>query len=423
MGEWVTLYFCNGIVVRVEKGTGSGAKYGYLVNINGEGDFNDIKTQFMLVDNNALMSIYDMPKSIKIDGVPKKTYNEIAIALAQTDAIARDPYYDANYPYAQPVKYEINEKGQLSMLDTLKTTPAEANSETALKKHFVNGEFRMYNQNTSLYASNLLVASIASSTTRLRIPLNNREDADGYGVLTWGDGDSMKVTLCNVDEKIWIPEAVYGYEDVSDSAAISYRVRPVIVKEITTDVNADGDIVYTINVFSQKTTATYTAEENLVSGVENGDMIRVETTADNKVTKLELLYDASENKLVGGNAVSDSAGEWIDLSPNDSYGFSPFVMGYKIMHNMAIYVKDGFLRTTWSLPSHETFDATLTNRMDNINNSSAIYFRYSEVRGEPVVETASANDIKTYIVNPDNPSELIMVMYGNGLNIVYIIDK
>lgn len=422
VGQKVTLYFCNDVVVRVEKSKDGGAKYGYLVDINGEGDFDDIKTRFMLVDNNALMDIYDMPKGIKIDGETKKTYDEIAIALAQNDAVKRDPHYDANYPYAQPVKYEINEKGQLSALDTLKRTSTEANSETDLNMHLA-GSYTMRAQNNSLYNSNVLVASLASSTTKLRIPTNDRGDAEGYGILSWVDNDVMDVTLCNIDEKIWIPEAVYGYEDRSDSQPIGHIVRPVIVNEITTGLDAEGDVVCTLNVFSQKTTATYTADPNKVSGVEKGDMIRAEVAADNQIRKIQMLYDASENKLVGGTEASDSAGEWIDLITTDSYGYLPFIMGTKVLHNMPIYVKDGYIRSTWSLPSHSNFDATDINRMDNLNTTNAIYFKYSEVRGEPVVERASANDIKSYIVDPANPSELILEMYKNTLYTVYIIEK
>lgn len=424
LNKFVTLYFCNGVVVRIEQGEGGGAKYGYLVDIHGEGDFGDVKTQFLLVDSTATMAIYDMSTSIKIDGVRKKTFSEISTALAQNDddAAVRDPHYDASYPYAQPVKYELNDNGQLSAIDTLKTTAVEVGSESALTMH-ASGSYTMRNQNTSLYNSSTLVASIADSSTKLRIPNSNRGDADGYAVLTWNDNDTMDVTVCNVDSDIWITEAVYGYEDVSESTAISYRTYPVIISDMTTGVDENGDIVYTVDVFSNKTTATYTADPDMMAGVETGDMIHVELNADNKIKKIKLLFDASEDKLVGGNAVTDTTGEWIQLNASSSYGYSPFVMGYKVLHNMAIYVKEGFLRTTWSLPSHDSFDPYNTDRMDNVNYNDAVFFKYSEVRGEPVVETASANDIKTFSLNPANPSELVMLMYSNGLKYVYIIEK
>ena len=82
------------------------------------------------------------------------------------------------------------------------------------------------------------------------------------------------------------------------------------------------------------------------------------------------------------------------------------------------------MRITSSVPSDgDTFNPYDVTLADNVGFSNAIYYKYSEVRGNVVVEPAIASDVLPFYTNQANPTEMVMTIYGNGVNLIYIIDK
>jgi len=436
-GAIVTLYFSlDGTVVRIEKGTGSKAAYGYLVNVVSDGTFSE-EIKFRLVDNKAQLGNYDMGKTIKIDGYSYNSFDSMANTLAQTAQayelleprdvdgnITSNPnerFYNPEFPYAQPVRYELTETGLLKSLDTIRADKDASEDEMSLD-FYTSTAYTMRNQNYTLYNGGQMAVTLAGSATKLQIPFKDRNDEENYSLLTWGDGDSMAKELSyNIDERIYIPEAHYHFENATAVGAIK-EYRPVIVKEKLVELNAEGDTVYTLVCYQQKTEVTYTAKEEDVVNVEVGDMIRVELNADKSIKegRLQLVYDASTGRFAEG---SGENGKYFDLR-QDSYDYRPYIMGYKAIYVMPLYIKDGYLRITSSVPSDgdsfNPYDITLA---DNVGFGNAIIYKYSEVRGNVVIEPATQSDILPFYTNQADPSEMVMIIYGNGVNMIYIIDK
>ncbi len=437
-GALVTLYFSkDGTVVRVEKGTGSNAIYGYLINVANDGILND-NVMFRLVDNKAEVNVYNMGKSIKIDGTSHKTFDSISNTLAAAAASyeneepealtpenARERIYNPDYPYAQPVKFELTETGLLKSLDTIFTNANE--SEDDLKLYAIKEDLTMRNQNYTLYKGTEMFVTVAGSTTKLQIPFSNKENEENYSILTWGDGEVMsKEVAFNLDDRIYIPEAHYHFENAAVVGNMKGTIRPVIVKEKLVELSNENETVYTLKCYSQKSEVTYTLKEQDAVDIETGDMIRVELNEDNSVKegRIEKIFDASEGKFVAGTNLGEN-GKFYNLRPE--YGgnsFRPYVMGYKALLVMPLYIKDGYIRVTTSVPSDgDAFDPKDESLADNLNFSNAIFYKYSEVRGVSSVEPASQSDLMPYYINASDPTEMVMTLYANGINYIYIIDK
>ena len=99
-------------------------------------------------------------------------------------------------------------------------------------------------------------------------------------------------------------------------------------------------------------------------------------------------------------------------------------MGTRALHVVPINMKNSVLRVTTSTPldgdDYKPEDETL---MDNLLYGSTHFYKYTMVRGQAVVEPATTSDIVTYKANNNNPTEMILVTYNNGLNYAYVIDK
>lgn len=440
VGNMVTLYFCDGIVVRVEKGTGASAKYGYLIAINGEGEFSDIKTQYKLCNDKAEVGVYDMAKTIKIDGKALKAFDDISLALsrgAQFDA----KYYSPSYPHAQVVRYELSETGLLKSLDTIIHNEALEDAETALAvgtadeakrnvAHTDRGVIanrNMYGQNFSLYNDNneLILTRNSNITTMLQIPKTDRGDEDGYKVFVWDDSeDIVEAKFYNPDD-VKVVSGLYVYADTTIDTPMSYTVRPIIVKNITVELDENEDKVYVINAYSQKTEVTYYSKEGDIPNIENiavGDMIRAEVDSEKYIIKFQKFFDAATGRLVASETVAGE-GKMVLFDPSRP-NMRPLVMYTKALHVVPINMKNSVLRVTTSTPlDGDDYDPENEALMDNLLYPNTNFYKYTMVRGQAVVEPATTSDIVTYKANNINPSEMILVTYNNGLNYAYIIGK
>ncbi len=423
IGATVTLYFSpDGTIVRVEKDKADDALFGYLINVAKEGTLEE-EVYFRFADSNSVVGKYTMGKTLKIDGVTHKSFDTISSVLATAASQYPEPYYSAKYPYAQPIKYELSESGNLKSIDTIIFNPGTEDSEKALRLD-ISGGFTMRGQNTTLYTSSYdLVATITGSTSKFKVPFNYKEDEENYSVLTWSDGEYMGNELIfNVDERISIPEAIYDFRDMSISSGVEYLSRCSIVKEKVVELGEDNEIEYKLVCFTNKTEETYTISEKDVADVDTGDVIRVELNADMSVKegKVELVFDASIGKLAE-NANLEADGKCINFGTSSR---KPFTLGYKALHVMPMYEQDGILSVKTTVPSDgDEYNPSAQGISDNMQISNASYYKYSNVRGNVVVEQASAADMVTYDVNPAKPSEMILAVYYNGVDFIYFIEN
>ena len=82
------------------------------------------------------------------------------------------------------------------------------------------------------------------------------------------------------------------------------------------------------------------------------------------------------------------------------------------------------LSITAAVPSDgDAFNPYDTTLADNLGITNAIIYKYTDIRGNVVVEQGTQSDILPFYVNQADPSEMIMTIHGNGVNYIYVIDK
>ena len=223
-----------------------------------------------------------------------------------------------------------------------------------------------------------------------------------------------------------IVSGLYVYADkASYNSAIPYTIKPIIVKSVTVEMDENEDIIYVINAYSLNTEVTYYSKQGEIPGIENvaaGDMIRANVDSENHIIQFQKFFDAATGKLVASETAGGE-GKMV-IFDTDYSDMRPLVMYTKAIHAVPINIKNNILRVTTSTPNDgDYYDPTNEALMDNLPYSRATFYKYTIVRGEAVVEPATTSDIVTYTANNNNPSEMILVTYRNGLDYAYVIDK
>ncbi len=407
-GKTYTLFGYGDEVVMAIAETGA-AKYGYLINAALDGVFS--KTiSFRLVDMSGNEHIYEGAKAIYVDGM-KKDYEDIPGILIGTAVNSKQ---SADYPLAQPVKYELNANGQMIRIDTLVAEAEEyANSEDKSFTSPLNDSTPLiyYNDNRSLYDPNNLAMNVAvvdSATQVLFVPAD-RGDAESY----WNKGltnyTTNEVDICDLN-KVNMAGAVFVYYNPSTSGVYAERDY-LIISDLRTELDIEtGDLKYIIEGYLASVLSTYAAEKEIFDTLSIGDVIRVETDRNNKITAYQQTFDIDKDYSERSTRILVSSGA--------TY---PLAIGYKMIYGTPIAMDGGILGFTQSMPDDlEGWDPEFNTEF--YMTGSVSYWKYREVKGNPVVEKASANDIVTYDMDPENVSKVV-VNVGNRASQIYIIGK
>ena len=426
-GEIVTLYFADGMVVRVEKGDQGGANMGYLVDIHEEGDFGDTTIQAKIVGTDAIPVIYTLGKNVTIDGTPRRTSSDVRIALANGAAI-QGVNKSLSLPYAQPLTFKLNNKGVVSNIDTLLYDSQKEDVKSFQMS--VNGSYQYRRYGYSFYEGYTSVATLADTTVALTIPATNRGDDMGYSVFGTSDGDTTarNVIACNRDADSYIAEMVLVFEDRSLSVGKRSNIA-MIVRDTKTEVNAEGEVVNTISAmhYNGSTIYDYACTDNTTftnatgfDDIATGDIIRVASDKYGNAAIIELVYDVSTQPAIGRRALQVNT----TTTPlTDASNIVPLVSGDKLIYGTPVTLTGNLLRISTLLPKDTNFLRDYQANADSADISGLKMFKYYEVRGIPYVEPASMNDIKTYKAVSASPSEVVYYTYGTSAKWLYIIER
>ncbi len=407
-GETYTFFSYGDEVVMAITGEG-GSAYGYLINAAVDGTFT--KTiSFRLVDMEGNEQIYDGAKAVYIDG--KNTeYENIPAALMAASVNSKT---DAAYPMAQPVKYELNTKGQMLRIDTLVVeaeTYANSDDESFTSPTTDDAQLTYYYANRSLYNADDLTynaAVVDNSTEVLFVPVD-RGDAESYWKRSMYNISKYNVDICDRNE-VGTASAVFVYYDPSTSGVYAER-QHMIISDLRTELDEEtGDLKYIIEGYLQATLRTYTADKELFDSMNVGDVIRVETDRYDKIIAYQKTFDIDKDYSDRSTRMLTSSGA--------TY---PLALGYKMIYGTPIAIEGGVLKFTQSMPDDiEGWDTSFNT--ESYITTNATYWKYSEVQGNPTVEKASANDVITYAMDPENVSKVV-VNLGESARQIYIIER
>lgn len=208
----------------------TGAEYGYVLNINFKAEMS--KRGFIrLLTQNDEIKVYELEKKVRIDGQLYK--------IDEAETKIKSVFYENGIIKRQPIKYNINDEGNLYIIDT-KTIGDPMNININAPK--VNDSLTEYYTDNSIYfvktasgpydrsytMSSDTVLFIAPPTIKTE-PGNNYED-DDFRVTTISevpDRTNQKFDAFDIDEygvakmAIWYTDAVEKLSEGSPSAVCS----------------------------------------------------------------------------------------------------------------------------------------------------------------------------------------------------------
>ncbi len=429
-GQVVTLYFSDGIVVRVEGAKTDDSKYGYLMNVGADGVLSKT-VSFRIMQPNVTPVSYEMGKVVKIDGESISNADTVmsrlyASVTAGDNIVYNDEgevdttksFYarDDSAPYAQLIKYKLNADNKVIAIDTLVDGVNEdEKTKLTLMEPTQQRYYRDTNMGNLYISTEQHVAGFANNSARFMVPKTGRNDEDNYKVFDLVDSRTYTFQMVDVDDEIYLAKA--GCVFIEDTGTVEFTryIKPAIVQtmEVTLDENEEAQI--TVNCIYQKTTKTYVGKPEKFAGVEVGDVIRVIEDKYGKAEAVQIEFDVSEY----------IPREKRSIDINNTAGRTPILANYRMAYGTILAIKDGFMRFTYSTVDDQEYEFDPNYGADTLSTSSgAMYWKYTNLRGEISVTPATVSDIVTYSQNPDYPSKIISAYdhNGGGHNWVLIIE-
>ncbi len=429
-GKVVTLYFSDGMVVRVEGAKADEMMYGYLMNVGAEGVLSKT-VSFRIMQPDTTPVSYEMGKTVKIDGesisnadaVMSILYNSVTagdniVYDEKGDVDTTKTFYarDEEAPYAQLIKYKLNGENKVIAIDTLVDGDNE-NEDTKLTL-FEPTQARFYRDSNfgNLYISGEQhIAGFGNGSARFMVPKTGRNNEDNYKAFDLIDSKTYTFQMADVDDEVYVAKAGCVFIENTGTAEFTRYIKPAIVTTMETTLDENEEAQVTVECIYQKTTKTYVGKPEKFAGVEVGDVIRVIEDKYGKAEAVQVEFDVSE--------YVPRANRHIDFNGNTVK--TPILANYKVAYGTILSIKDGYMRFTYSTVDDREYEFDPNYGADTLSTSSgAMYWKYTNLRGEISVTPATVSDIVTYSQNPDYPSKIISAYdhNGGGHNWVLIIE-
>ncbi len=424
-GNVVTLYMYDGVVVRVTSETGDTAAIGYLMNAAAEGIL-EKEVSFRIMSRSATATTYKMGKRIKLDETSYSDADDILSYLAQTAQLSIQ--YSADAPYAQLVRFKTNDGGLITSIDTAYMDekededtalsyayPAETDTEVLAKGSYYRG----YNNGT-IY-SGVHIATFRSSPIKVPLDGSMRLDEKNY-ITALTDGTYYPIEVYNLKTPIRIADygVVYTGSVGSSSVVYSNNHDPVIIYAKNAVLNAEGDVDYSIETYYRRETKTYKYREEDLEKFEAlrtcdvGDVVQIHEDKYGYIDGIKMVFDVSEFVPIDSRLFEWGAGG----------GATPISNGYHAVYTTVVDKDGSYIRTSLAHPEDDTgFDPDY--KADTFIPDAGKIYKYTNVRGNVVVESATVSDIVTYEQNKTDFTPVIFIYNHNtgGMNNMYIISK
>lgn len=416
-GENVTVYLYNGICGVILHPENDMDKIGYLVNARRENKSFAGVLEVQLVDTNRTLLELKGTKKIIVDGktCTDNDTNTVLTSLAATAAQSAKP--DSAYPYAQLVRYRLNNDGYLTHLDTAAYNAADE-TEDSLQKHTFNETNSLtYNARNAAWfdGNNFAFTSGATALgTVWMVPENARDEADWYHAGL--DEYSYKMDAYNFDKEYATVDYVVAYYTKPETPEEVDKNRwAEVITGIDTVLNDEGEQtkkVYTIAGGGTTRTHTldpYAGADAIPADLAIGDVIRV---GSNKTGSTVNLVQRFYHIGVTPSSRSFNAGNPNAQGVQDDRTYMAFGTG--------LYVNNGILGFTTSINDKTESCAERINFF-NFKLGSASVFVYDSEKSEPKVKQSDINDLVTWEMNPATTDRVVLYAKDGYLQFVLIV--
>ncbi len=394
----------NKKIVGVELRTG-GSRFGYLLHatsgtgLAGNYEFRILREDGEIVNLSTVSVVEADGSRIYAEGEPMNPENLIKYLS------------DANGVVQQPIRYQTNNEGKITLIDT--ATKGAAEDEKSLVRGYSGNNLR-YLTRTNTFAAKVPIRQttavfLVSPRGSVTDNMNYRAHDAGsyfanqqyYNIESFYMGDDSHIA--EVIVKTLRMEA----RPIKSSTPIS------IVERISVRLNENMEEVYGLSVYTNNSLQQLEVNSNavvesikridnssLTHNLKPGDVIRYELNEINKVATIDLVYDVERDLLRGSNPNTSS----VDAQ-------------YRIQKSLVYSVAEGYVLLTPAA----TIDGSLgMNSLESYPASVFPIYVYDPDKAEDVVSKGGFMDIRDYKTYGE-PSKVILYTTYAAPGMLYVI--
>ncbi len=457
VGEYAQVYLdASGKIVAAAEATtkNSAEKYAYLIALRQDSDDSDYDLEFRMYSTDGKFIQIGSASKISIDGTKYKALDEdILDVLSASSRVANSSYPNAdNYTYHQPIIYQTNSDGLVSVMHTVNSTENEDISMTMEDEdgdpYFVEYGERQYKSSSKSFTD----FKVSSSTDIIFIP-DNRNATDDYLTFSsyskaFSNGRSYHVEAFGLTSSK-TASLVFIYSQ-NDSRIYTSSSPWMIVASKSETKN--GTVIKGYKNGTTYSLSSVTVSEDdgpSVSAIGKGDIIRYILDGNNELVDYQIWFDASEPSQIEpvsdidevyATDEEDIAKRIIEIhststTPRKNYPTATFRLQYGTVTELIL--KDGDDDTV----DEETitvspvlvedglemdyFEQTVTNDLSTISKeigSSVKVFSYDRGgRNSDVVTEADLSEVLDYETYGDDATRVIIYTASGTLRMIYII--
>ncbi len=434
LGETVSIYPDGDAAAVILHASNDVYQFAYLLGArNSGGGFNG-ELSVRLIDQNYEIREFAATKNFYMDEIK---YNKVDAAMQRlSDANALRAYNDdmtlgtadadgnneldrmkngdAEFPYAQPIRFRLNDEGMLTHIDTIiyerdyeredSLQPAETGKSEVRRLAYASYPNSFYNQ-----AGSELIFTALGMNRAMRVLQDDRDEVE-YFRSTIIDGHYPVVEAFNVDPLTKVAKYLMIYDTNTAANDLRYNA-PSIISDIYDTLNEEGQTVRMMDITHPSGSKTVTLSDELYNtDISIGDIIQFQTNAKNVVQAVEVLFDVS----LGHNQtrVQNRGGNG---------GYHNLYYNFRTMYGTLVSFENNIYTHTTSV-KEDPDGVEAFNELHNYKHNGTVIYVYRNNNGKPTVSQGSAKDLVTYAMDPDtNQKAAISIQRGGHIQYVLVI--
>lgn len=435
LGETVSVYPDGEAAAVILHASNDAYQFAYLLGVRNSGGGFDGELSVRLIDKNYEIREFKAPKTFYMDEIK---YNKVDAAMQRLASARAVRVYnddmtlgvvdaatgkndkdrmedgDAVYPYAQAIRFRLNDEGQISHIDTV-IYEADYEMEDSLQT-MENGKseirrlaYASYPNSFYNQAGSELIFTATNIGSALRVLQDERDKVD-YFRNTIIDGYYPIVEAFNVDPLTKVAKYVMVYDTNSAASDLRYNP-PSIISDIYDVLDEEGKTVRKIDVVHPSSSKTVILSDELYSkDIAVGDIVQYQTNSDNVVQAVDVLFDQS----LGHNQTRV-------MNRGGNGGYHNLYYNYRTLFGTIVNFENNIYTHTTSV-KEDPDGVEAFNELHNYRHNGTVIYLYRDNNGKPTVNQGSTKDLVTYKMDPDtNQKAAVSIKRGGHIEYALII--
>lgn len=433
LGETVSVYYDGDVAAVILHASNDAYQFAYLLGVRNSGGGFSGQLSIRVIDRNYEIREFQATKNFFMDEIK---YNNVDAAISRfLSARALRAYNDdmtlgtadgkgmndkdrmeqgdKDFPYAQAIRFRLNDEGMLTHIDTAlyeadyemedSLQPVEPTKSEIRRLAYASYPNSFYNQ-----AGSELIFTAPSIGQALRVLQDERDKVD-YFRNNIIDGYYPIVEAFNVDPLTKVAKYVMVYDTITAASDLRYNP-PSIVADIYDIMDEEGNVVRKLDVVHPTGSKSVILPAELYStelGV--GDIVQYQTNSQEIVQAVEVLFDQSLGynqtrvKNRGGNG-----------------GYHNLYYNYRTLYGTMVNFENNIYTHTTSV-KEDPDGIEAFNEMHNYRHNGTVIYVYRDNNGNPTVNQGSTKDLVTYSMDPDtNQKAAISIKRGGHIEYVLL---